>query len=252
MSFVKIDGLDIYYEKSGKKPIKVVLLHGWGCDSKLMAFIGEHLKSHFTVYNIDLPGFGQSSEPPTTWGADDYTDLVHKFCKKNKIDNPIIIAHSFGCRIAIRYAYRYGAYKMCLTGAAGLRKKRDLNWYIKTYSYKIAKRVLSLKPFIKYKEKLLKNAGSVDYQNASGVMRSTLVKVVNEDCSDLLPGVKAEILLVFGENDTSTPVYMGKIMEEKMPNASLVVFEGDDHFAYIHQAERFCRVLDAFLGADYD
>ena len=78
-------------------------------------------------------------------------------------------------------------------------------------------------------------------------MRQTLVKVVNEDLSDILPQIKTETLLVFGENDDATPVSKGKKMEELMPNAALVIFENDDHYAYIHQAQRFCLVLDAFL-----
>ena len=40
--------------------------------------------------------------------------------------------------------------------------------------------------------------------------------------------------------------------EKEMPDATLVVFEGDDHFAYFHQPDRFCRVLDAFLRRDYE
>ena len=54
--------------------------------------------------------------------------------------------------------------------------------------------------------------------------------------------------VVFGENDEATPVSKGKMMESLMPDAALVIFENDDHYAYIHQALRFNRVLDAFLG----
>ena len=44
----------------------------------------------------------------------------------------------------------------------------------------------------------------------------------------------------------------GRFMEKEMPNAALVVFEGDDHFAYFNQANRFNLVLEAFLRRDYD
>ena len=97
----------------------------------------------------------------------------------------------------------------------------------------------------------MKNAGSDDYRNTSGVMRSTFVKIVNEDLKPLLNEIDTETLLVFGENDEATPVAKGKLMEKLMPNAALVVFENDDHFAYFHQAQRFNMVLDAFLGGDY-
>lgn len=249
MSTINIDGINLYYERYGSKSKKsVVLLHGWGQNSEMMAFIGQHLKSRFNVYNIDFPGFGKSDDPNEPWGCVDYCEFLHKFLVSQKVEKPIFIAHSFGCRIAIHYAYRYPVEKMVLTGAAGIRDKHGLMWYLKTYSYKLGKKILSLKIFDNYREQLTKNAGSEDYRNSSGVMRATFVKVVNDDVKDMLKDIECETLLVFGENDEATPVYKGKMMEELMKDAALVIFENDDHYAYIHQAQRFNLVLDAFLG----
>ena len=246
MAFIKINGLNTYYEKSGNKGKKIILLHGWGQNTEMMAFIAEHLKKKFVVYNIDFPGFGKSDEPKDEWGCEDYRDFLYEFCLMNKIDNPIIIAHSFGCRIAIRYAHKYGAYKMVLTGAAGIRDERTISWYCKTYFYKIIKRIMPTSFIEKYQKKV----GSDDYKNTSGIMRNTFVKVVNDDIKPLLNEIEAETLLVFGENDEATPVSKGKIMERLMKNAALVIFENDDHFAYINEAMRFNAVLDAFLKGD--
>ena len=247
MANIKIQDLNVYYEKSGRKGKKVVLLHGWGQNTTMMSFIAEALSKHFIVYNIDFPGFGKSDEPTSVWGCEDYTEFLHDFCVKNKIDNPILIAHSFGCRIAVRYAYKYGVYKMVLTGAAGIRDARHALWYIKTYSYKLAKKILPKSIVEKYQNKV----GSEDYNNTSGIMRQTFVKVVNDDIKPLLKDVNAETLLVFGELDEATPLSKGKLMEKLMPNATLVVFENDDHFAYFKQGARFNAVLDAFLKGDY-
>ena len=241
-----IQDLNIHYEKYGTKGKKVVLLHGWGQNTQMMAFIGEHLKKHFIVYNIDFPGFGQSQEPNEAWSCEDYTEFLHAFCQKFKIDDPIFIAHSFGCRIALRYAYKYGAHRMALTGAAGIKDSHDLSWYIKTYSYKLAKKL-----FPEYARKYAEKVGSTDYKNSSGVMRQTFVKVVNDDVKDILKDINVETLLVFGELDEATPLSKGKLMEKLMPDATLVVFENDDHYAYINEAQRFNAVLDAFLKRDY-
>ncbi|MBQ6492537.1 MAG: alpha/beta hydrolase [Erysipelotrichaceae bacterium] len=252
MSFITVQDIKLHYEKYGRKGKTVVLLHGWGQNTEMMAFIGEFLKSHFIVYNIDLPGFGQSEEPPVAWDANDYCELLHDFLlKKKAADQPIFIAHSFGCRIALRYAYKYGAWKMVLTGAAGIRDKRGIDYYAKVYSYKLGKKIMSIRPLQKYKEEMMKNAGSEDYRNSSGVMRETFVKVVNEDLKDILKDIDCETLLVFGEKDEATPLEKGKMMEKLMPDATLVVFENDDHYAYINEAQRFNMVLDAFLRSDY-
>lgn len=247
MAFIKINELNTYYEKSGKNGKKIILLHGWGQNTEMMSFIADHLKNRFLIYNIDFPGFGKSDEPKQAWGCEDYRDFLHEFCLKNKIDNPIIIAHSFGCRIAIRYAHKYGAYKMVLTGAAGVRDVRTLSWYFKTYFYKLIKKIMPDSFVEKYQRKV----GSDDYKNTSGIMRNTFVKVVNDDIKPLLNEIDTETLLVFGEKDDATPVSKGKIMEKLMKNAALVIFENDDHFAYINEAMRFNAVLDAFLKGDY-
>ena len=251
MSFCTVRGISCYYEKTGSGERSVVLLHGWGQNVEMMRAIALWLQPHFTVYNLDLPGFGRSSEPPEAYGVPEYTDFLRDFLTQFGVEEPIIIAQSFGCRMALHYAHRYPVRKMVLTGAAGVRDKRGLKWYWKTYTYKLGKKVMSLPPLKKYLKALQECSGSEDYRNASGVMRASFVKVVNDDVSPFLKDIPTETLLVFGEKDEATPLSKGRYMEKMMPNAVLVTFAGDDHYAYFHQADRFNRVLEAFLKNDY-
>lgn len=250
MSTLKLKGLNVNYEVKGDKGKDVILLHGWGQNIEMMSFIQNFLSEHFIVYNLDFPGFGKSDEPKEPYSNEDYTELLREFVTKLNINNPILIGHSFGCRVALYYAYKYPVYKMVLTGAAGIKDRHSISWYLKVYSYKTLK--LLLKPFKGLSERLRSNVGSNDYKNASSIMKGTLVKCVNFDITPYLKDIKPETLLVYGDKDEATPLWMGKKMEKLMANASLVTFEGDDHFAYFHQANRFNRVLDAFLGADYE
>ena len=251
MSEIVIDGIKCRYLKYGEKGKTVVLLHGWGQNIEMMDYIGQFLRSHFVVYNLDFPGFGQSEEPPRAFSVEDYSEWLKHFLDAFKVEDPIFIAHSFGCRVAVRYAYKYPVHRMVLTGAAGIRDKRGVDYYAKVYSYKLAKNVLLHSPFKNKLTALQNRSGSADYRNASGVMRETFVKVVNDDVSDILKDINVETLLVFGENDTATPLEKGRLMEKLMPDAALVVFENDDHYAYFHQPDRFNAVLDAFLKRDY-
>lgn len=225
----------VHVEKKGHGPA-VVLLHGWGQNLYMMKFLQDHLQTRFTVLNLDLPGFGKSEEPPVSWSIKEYAAFLHCLLEEEGIQNPILIAHSFGARIAICYAASYGCRKLILTGAAGILPKRGMKYYLKVHAYKICKK-LALKI----------SMGSEDYQKASSVMKGVLVKAVNENLEPFLLRIRCETLLVWGEKDEQTPLWMGKKMEQLIPCASLIIFRKEGHFAYFYQSLRFQRVVDAFL-----
>ncbi|MBR4455078.1 MAG: alpha/beta hydrolase [Solobacterium sp.] len=247
--YKQICGVRTAYRHTGNGR-DVVLLHGWGQNMQMMSAIETHLSPFFSVWNLDFPGHGESGEPPVAWGMDEYTQFLKTFIQEAGIREPILIGHSFGCRAAIRYAAEEPVRKMVLTGAAGIRPERPSNRNGKQGLYKAAKLLLKKTHQDAMLEKLQDHFGSQDYRNAHGVMRETFVKVVNDDVAPLLPKISCPVLLVWGEFDEAVPLSMGKRMEREMQNAGLAVFEGDDHFAYWHQADRFNRVLDAFLKDD--
>lgn len=246
MSKIEINGLSINYIQVGEGK-DLVCLHGWGQNIEMMQMITNHFASFFRVTVLDFPGFGQSDEPQVSWDGEDYATFLHAFFTVLDIQNPILVGHSFGGHISIRYAAKYPVCKMVLTGAAGIRPKHGWDWYVRTYTYKTAKKVFSLPGLKRYQEDVKKHFGSTDYKQSSGVMRETLVKVVNGDVTPLLPTIKVPVLLVWGEDDEAAPLWMGKTMEEKMPNAGLAIFEKEDHYAYFHQWDRFNRCMDIFL-----
>lgn len=246
MSTIEINGLKINYIQQGMG-WDIVCLHGWRQNIAMMQMITDHFQHDFRVTVFDFPGFGESDPPKEGWSVQDYADFLADFLAAVGVSNPILVGHSFGCRVAVRYAAQHPVHKMVFTGAAGIRPKRGWKWYVRTYSYKVAKVIFALPGFNRYQEKVKSCFGSDDYRNSSGVMRETTVKVVNDDITDLLPLMTMPTLLVWGDQDEAAPLWMGKMMEEKMPNAGLAIFEGEDHYAYWHQWDRFNRCLDIFL-----
>lgn len=236
-----IRNIESYYTDMGSGQA-VVCLHGWGQNTEMMQFIQDYLSERFRVINLDFPGFGQSAEPDRGYSVDDYALWLHDLLEFLHVDNPILIGHSFGCRVALVYANQYPVKKMVLTGAAGIREPLSKEQVMKQKLYKMGKK---LAPALA--AKYAKKVGSSDYQNATGVMKETFVKVINQDLTSILPYINVETLLVFGDQDDATPLWMGKKMEQLMPNAGLAIFEGQGHYAYFVQASRFLKVLDAFL-----
>lgn len=52
------------------------------------------------------------------------------------------------------------------------------------------------------------------------MMRQCMVKAINEDLTELLPKIRQEVLLIWGDQDTATPIRDAHIMEEKIPTAA--------------------------------
>lgn len=251
--FIRIGEQNIHYVQSGSG-YPLVLLHGWGCDLHIFDPIVKDLEQHFRVYRLDFPGFGQSPEPPEAWDTARYGQLTADFLRELEIQHPILLGHSFGCRVIIRMSQTVQARKIIITGGAGMPPQRPFSYYWKVYSYKAMKRLASL-PGLKQLlantiEKRRNKAGSADYRQASEVMRGVLVKAVNEDQRNLLPAIKAPTLLIWGELDTATPLRDGQLMEKMIPDAGLVVLQGGTHYAFLEQAPRFLAIVNHFLEED--
>ncbi len=245
-----IQGQSLHYYEAGQG-YPIVLLHGWGANSQAFTGIIQHLQKSFTVYALDLPGFGQSPAPADIWGTEEYAKCVAEFMKQKGIEKPILLGHSFGGRLCLHLGSWDIPRKIILVDAAGLKPKRSWQYYIKVYSYKMAKRLFMLPVLKNYRQVVLdrftKNTGSSDYQAAQGVMRPIFVKVVNEDLIDLLPKIKAPTLLIWGDQDQETPLSFARTMEKKIPDAGLVVFPGAGHFSYLDRPNDFAVIINDFL-----
>ncbi len=142
--FTDIDGVRLHYTDNGEGT-PVVLMHGWGCNVTTVASIERvALAAGCRVINIDFPGFGRSSEPPTVWGVEEYTRLVEKLLQAEGVERPVMIGHSFGGRVGILYSSRNDVSKLILVDAAGVKPRRSLSYYIKVYSFKASRRLLPL------------------------------------------------------------------------------------------------------------
>ena len=248
-----IDNLKLNYivEGIGKD---IIVLHGWGANIDTVMPIVNLLKDKFRVHALDLPGFGKSEEPDKPIDSFDYAEIVKKYIDELGIRKVTLIGHSFGGKLSIIIGSKYPDLldKIVLVNSAGLIPKRGPKYYLKVYSFK-ALRFIYKKFFFWYKdekrmEKFYKKFGSTDYKDSSGVMRKILVIAVNENLLPLLEKIKAPTLLIWGDKDTATPLYMGKTMEKHIPDSGLVVFQGAGHYSYLDDYQRFAIILKNFLN----
>lgn len=232
----------------------IVLLHGWGANVALVWPLAEALiRRGYRCYALDLPGFGDSDEPPQPWSVFDYANFVIQYLDYHKPDQIYLFGHSFGGRLGLILGAEYASRikKMVLSDAAGIRARSPLWPTIRLNTYKAIRTTLNtigLKSLAEnLRQRYNRRYGSSDFQAASGIMRETLIKVLNQDLLDYVARVQVSTLLFWGENDTDTPLWMGKKLEQTIPDAGLVILKSAGHYAYLDNLAETARVMDYFF-----
>lgn len=247
--YSNISGLKIYYQEAGSGR-NLVMLHGWGQDVSTFWGLIPLLKNNFKIYLIDLPGFGRSDLPKKAFTISDYAEVVKEFIKKEKIQDPIILGHSMGGRVAIKLASKSPQIfrKLILEDSAGIKPKKDL---IKKAIYPLAKLFHYLIPNSfnlksKLRHSFYKSVES-DYINA-GKLKATLMEILAEDLTPDIAKIEQETLLIWGEKDPTEEASLefGKMMYRIIPNSRIEVFEGVGHSPHLEKPKLFSYYVKDF------
>ena len=241
----------------------LLLLHGWNCSAEMMSAVQDAFAPRMRTVAIDFPGhgkLGKAEPPPEPWGVPEYAEMTREVIKERGIAPCDIIAHSFGCRIAIYLAAKYPNLvdKMILTGAAGIRKPTSQKLQNRQKAYRVLRSLTNQveKAHIfgdlpeKWRESLVQYFGSSDYAALSKDMRMTFNKIISQDLTPMLKDIHASTLLYWGSNDTETPLWMGQKMAEEIEDAGLIVEEGAGHFAYLEKLPVFLTIAKHFLSEE--
>ncbi len=248
-----IAGLDVGTCVIGEG-LPVVALHGWGGSIRSFWPVAERLSPNgYQVHLLDLPGFGQSTPPPETWGVAEYAHLVKDYLDAAGLKQAAILGHSFGGRIALVLAATYPerVRKMILADSAGLRTPPTLKQHLRNFAARTVRNVLDLAHLDGVRKRLQdrynKRYASADFL-AAGALRETFVRVIEEDLTTYAQRVKVPTVLIWGDRDTDTPLWQGRKLEQLIPDAGLIVFQGAGHFAYLDRLTDFVRIADHFLN----
>lgn len=252
ITFITLNGLHTAQVDTGEGD-PILLLHGWGANIDLMWPLAERLLPlGYRVLVPDLPGFGKSDPPPSAWTVHDYAAHVLAYLSHHGLEQVYLVGHSFGGRLGLVLGAEQGQRikKMVLIDSAGIRKPDSTANRARLAAYKAVRDGLAgigLKGLSNRLRQWYTNRyGSSDFKSA-GVLRETFVKVVNEDLLPYAAKVKPSTLLLWGENDEDTPLWMGQQLEKTIPDAGLHVFPGAGHYSYLEKLPDTARIIDYFF-----
>lgn len=240
-----------------KSDVWVLFLHGWGANKELMeSAFGTRFKNANHLY-MDLPGFGRSSND-FVLDSTQYAKITHFFLESLNITPQIIIAHSFGGKIATLLALESQELQktqdlqpsqchlqksinlpyLVLLSSAGLSKKQSNKVRLKIKFAKIA-RIFHLKARFLISE---------DARGLSQNMYKTFKIVVREDFTHKFTELKAKTLIFWGKDDEALPLYVGEKMKDLIADSQFFVMNGNHFFFLENVAQIEAIVAKGFLN----
>lgn len=216
----------------------VIFLHGWGGSTESFKGIALKLSGKFRSTLVDFYGFGETPHPAHPITLKDYAQSIKEIIRSYNMEDVVLVGHSFGGRVAILLAAECPRIAgLVLIDSAGIKPRRKPSYYIKVYSYKLLK-ALGIRKL---------KVGSEDYRKLNPAMRGTFINVVNQDLTRDADMITAPTLIVWGEKDRETPLYMARKLKAHIADCRLNILEGAGHYSYLDNFNQFNGLLREFI-----
>jgi len=243
-----VQGLATEYRDDGQGPVWLYL-HGWKDDLHTFDPLISALNEHRAV-RLDLPGFGATDMPALSWSVSDYAKFVQAFLDKLDIKPDILIGHSMGGRIAIRGIADgiFAPRKLVLIASAGAAERNALRAAALLVLAKIVKTITAIPPLDQMQEplrRLVYGPTRSDYEN-SGALRETFLKQISENLVEASKKIAMPTLLLWGSEDSQTPVAEGMRLHESIKGSALHITEGAGHFVHREHPEKVADLIKKF------
>jgi len=233
------------YNTASGAACNVILLHGWGGSHASMQGLQDELNdikqnqeiaTTYNVYNLDLPGFGKSPLTKPDMNLDDYILEILKFILDHNIQNPILVGHSFGGKIITKLASleKIPIKGIVLIASSGLDPKNYKKVGLLKRVAGVGKKIFSL-PILRTLAYPVRKffyyyiVRERDYFDAGEILQKTFINVNKENLDAIYPKIKVPTLIIWGEEDSVTPLWMGETIAKLIPNAKLEVIKGVRH-----------------------
>ena len=217
-----------------------MFLHGYLSSKEAFSAQIKYFSRFFRVTAIDFLGFGRSARLTEAFSVQDYAIWTREVLQLLGVKKPHVIAHSFGCRVAVKLAAADPDFfdKILLTGAAGVVLKRGLGYQIKVKTYRWVRRFAP-----RYAER---HFGSAEYRTLPPIMKESYKKIVNEDLRACARKVENEVFIVQGNKDTVTPKQEADAYLACFQKGKLTVMDGG-HFAFAEHPLIFNLIAEEFF-----
>ncbi|KAF1051810.1 MAG: Lipase 1 [Stenotrophomonas maltophilia] len=262
---LRVDDLDIRYYEGGPQDAETILLvHGFGADKDNWPRFARFLTSHYHVLAVDLPGFGDSSQPPSiSYDVGTQAERLVDFTQALGIGRLHLVGNSMGGHIVALFAARHPqqVFSLALFDNAGVEAPQRSVFFQRLYAGQANPLVVSrpedFPPLLDlvFHTRPPLPARLRDYLSERAVERSGLNAAIFEQLRDRyiplepeLPRITAPTLLLWGDQDQILDRSSIEVMKPLLRQPSVVVMEDCGHVPMIERPEETARHYLAFLA----
>ena len=251
------DGARIYYQVQGEGE-PMMLIHGYPLNSGLFRDNASALaEAGYMVVTPDLRGFGQSEAPTAIASIETYAADMLAVMDELELEQAIVLGMSMGgwtlFEMVDRAPERFTGL-ICNDTAAIPAVVAEANLWLGTGEQARQEGVASLVPFL-IKDMLTGDtrtnnpelveylSGVIEEASVNGASGGGVALAFREDNTDVYSTITVPTLILFGLEDTLTPVSLAQNMADAIPNSTLEIIPGASHASIIEAADQANQII---------
>jgi 2-hydroxy-6-oxonona-2,4-dienedioate hydrolase len=245
---IKNDGKFRYIEEGEGEPL--VLLHGlFGAMSNFMGVIDHFSTRGFRVVVPLLPLFDLDLLHTSVGGLQKF---VYKFIEYKDYSNIHLLGNSLGGHVALVYVIKHPerVKSLILTGSSGLFEHGMGDSYPKRGDYEYIKKKTEITfydPQTATKELVDEVYGIVNERIKAIKIIALAKSAIRNNLGDELCKIDQPTLLIWGNNDTVTPPFVGREFQRLIRNSELHFIDKCGHAPMMELPGDFNIILHQFL-----
>jgi len=266
---IDLDGRSTHFLKRGQgEPL--IMVHGFNMDLVSWLYNIDAFARHYTVYAIDLWGFGFSTREPKDYSFDLFVEQLRLFTETLDIKQAVMVGHSLGGGAIIPFTIGYPdrVSKLVLVGCVGLPYKMPER--SKFFKIPVVPELLmginndfirrkNLLDLWVYDNDLMTDSyfnQCIQFQKVKGstrvllkILRSDFFQTLGDDV-DALGKSGLPILLLCGRHDRAVPISVSQELHRRMPGSTLKIFEETGHMPFFEKPDEFNQFVLDWLSSN--
>jgi pimeloyl-ACP methyl ester carboxylesterase len=271
------DNTELFVNRVGSGP-PVVLCDGIGCDGFILHYLRPKLQDRYTLVTWHYRGHGRSAAPadPNAVGIPELRQDLTCVLDALGIEHAVLLGFSMGVQLSLDFAVRHpervaGLVPMCGSYGQPLETFHDTQLVSTLFPFgrelvlrnpEIAQRAWSALwrsefayqwgTHFEVEGRLIRREAFQPYFDHLAGMDVTLFfrmldKVRHHSVAPDLHRITAPTLIVAGERDTFTPLWLSRRMQRLIPGAEILEVPFGTHIAPLEMPELVCLRVCKFL-----